>query len=181
MLMVALSVDVSAQAKRKPISKKQPVKQKTISPAALPKVTQVDEAALKTLLSRAGGNQKPLLVNFWATWCGPCVDEFPDLVKIDNDYKGKIDFITVTLDDLADINTTVPKFLGKMNAGMPTFLLKTDDEGSAISAVFKDWQGGLPFTIFYDGNGAMIYNRQGKIVVDKLRSEIDKTVATPAK
>src|SRR4051812_22516591 len=55
-------------------------------------VTQIDDARLKTLLR---ANNKPLLVNFWATWCDPCREEFPDLVKIDADYKGKIDFITV--------------------------------------------------------------------------------------
>lgn len=147
----------------------------------LPKVTQIDALVLQNLLKRDGDNQKPLLVNFWATWCGPCVEEFPDLVKINNDYNGKIDFITITLDDLDDINTGVPKFLKKMNATMPTYLLKTDDEGSAISAVYKDWQGGLPFTIFYDGKGAMIYNRQGKVVIETLRSEIDKIVPATQK
>jgi thiol-disulfide isomerase/thioredoxin len=140
----------------------------------LPKVTQVDTVALQNLLKREGENQKPLLVNFWATWCAPCIEEFPDLVEIDNEYKGKIDFITVTLDDVEELNTGVPKFLKRMNAGMPTFLLKTDDEGAAISAVYKDWQGGLPFTIFFDGKGTVVYNRQGKIVAETLRNEIDK-------
>jgi thiol-disulfide isomerase/thioredoxin len=152
-----------------------PVKQTT--PAVdenLPKVTQIDALALQNLIKREGEGQKPLLVNFWATWCAPCIEEFPDLVKINNDYKGKIDFITITLDDLEEINTGVPKFLKRMNAEMPTYLLKTNDEGEAISAVYKDWQGGLPFTIFYDGKGMMIYNRQGKIVIDTLRGELDK-------
>jgi hypothetical protein len=60
-------------------------------------------------------------------------------------------------------------------------LLKTDDEGSAISAVYKDWQGGLPFTILYNGKGMMIYNRQGKVVVNALRGELDKIIAPAAK
>lgn len=146
----------------------------------LPKVTQIDTVALQNLLKREGDTQKPLLVNFWATWCAPCIEEFPDLVKIDNDYKGKIDFITITLDDIEEINTGVPKFLKRMNAGMPTYLLKTDDEGAAISTVYQDWQGGLPFTIFFDGKGTVVYNRQGKIVVDTLRKELDKQTTAAA-
>src|SRR4051812_12171300 len=59
-------------------------------------VTQVDDESLPKILKPNG---KPLLVNFWATWCDPCREEFPELVKIDADYKGKIDFITVTLDE----------------------------------------------------------------------------------
>ena len=65
-----------------------------------------------------GGN-KPVLVDFWATWCGPCREEFPDLVKLDTEYKNKVDVITVSLDDVGDIKTFVPKFLSEMKAEMP--------------------------------------------------------------
>src|SRR5258706_7257651 len=92
--------------------------------AAAPKVVQIDIDGLKKLLKPNG---KPLLINFWATWCDPCRDEFPDLVKIDAAYRGKIDFITISLDDLADIDTFVPKFLTEMKTGMPAFLLYTPD------------------------------------------------------
>ena len=133
-------------------------------------VKQIDAPGLVKLL-KAGG--KPLLVNFWATWCDPCRDEFPDLVKIDNEYRGKIDFITVTLDEPAEINRAVPKFLAEMKAEMPTYLLKTPDETVAIAAVAKDWQGGLPFTILYDKSGAIAYFRQGKIRLDTVKVELD--------
>lgn len=170
---------LSAQTKvKKTAAKQNPAKKTASTPAAnLPKVTQVDEVALLNLLKRSGENSKPLLVNFWATWCGPCVEEFPDLVKINNDYQGKIDFITVTLDDLAEINTSVPQFLAKMKATMPTYLLKTSDENAAIESISKDWQGGLPFTILYDGKGATIYSKQAKFVPAQLRAEIDKVLA----
>lgn len=178
LLSAFLIVGISAQTKKKPVPKKTvPAKKVITEPTpdpSLPKVTQIDAIALKDLFKREGENQKPLLINFWATWCAPCIEEFPDLVEIDNDYKGKIDFITITLDDVEELNTGVPKFLKRMNAGMPTYLLKTADEGAAISMVYQDWQGGLPFTIFFDGKGAVVYNRQGKIVVSTLRSELDK-------
>src|SRR5207253_1033630 len=80
------------------------------APAALPIVTQIDIEGLKPLLKPNG---KPLLINFWATWCDPCREEFPDLVRIDAEFRGKIDVITVSLDDLADIKTYVPKFLAE--------------------------------------------------------------------
>ena len=139
----------------------------------LPKVTQINEVGLKTAIKTNG---KPLLVNFWATWCDPCREEFPDLVKIDADYKGKIDFITVSLDDLAEINRDVPKFLSGMKAQMPAYLLKVEDEGAVISSITKDWQGGLPFTILYNEKGDIAYFRQGKIKTDILRGEIEKLI-----
>lgn len=182
-LAVTPTLLVAQSAKRK-TSPKKPVAVKETTPAVdatLPKITQIDETGLQELLKREGENQKPLLVNFWATWCAPCIEEFPDLVKIDNDYKGKIDFITITLDDVEDIKSGVPNFLRRMKAEMPTYLLKTDDEGEAISMVYKDWQGGLPFTIFLDEKGAVVYNRQGKIVVEVLRKELDKITMTAEK
>lgn len=141
--------------------------------AAPSKITQIDIVALKRLVRPSG---KPLLVNFWATWCDPCREEFPELVKIDNEYKGKIDFVTVSLDDLTDINTAVPKFLGEMKADMPTYLLKTDDESAAISSIAKDWSGGLPFTILYNEKGEIAYFRQGKVIPATLTAEIAKLV-----
>lgn len=137
------------------------------------KVTQIDEIGLKTAIKTNG---KPLLINFWATWCDPCREEFPDLVKLDADYKGKIDFITISLDDLAEINRDVPKFLSDMNAKMPAYLLKVADESAVIGSITKDWQGGLPFTILYNEEGEIAYFRQGKVKIDILSSEIDKLI-----
>jgi thiol-disulfide isomerase/thioredoxin len=146
----------------------------------LPKVTAVDTIALTNLLKREGENAKPLLINFWATWCDPCREEFPDLIKIDADYRGKIDFITISLDDLEDINGTVPKFLADMKAEMPAYLLNTDNEEAAIGSVSKDWQGGLPFTLLLNEKGEIVYSRQGKVIIETLRTEIEKlTISQP--
>src|SRR5262244_3857959 len=71
----------------------------TTAPA--PVVSEIDTEALKALLKRESPH--PLLVNFWATWCDPCRDEFPDLVKIDAQYRSLgLDFVTVSLEDLKD-------------------------------------------------------------------------------
>jgi thiol-disulfide isomerase/thioredoxin len=140
-----------------------------------PRVTLIDDARIKQLLKPSGG--KPLLVNFWATWCIPCREEFPDLVKIDDEYRGKIDFITVSLDFIEELNTGVPKFLSEMKAEMPTYLLTSADENTVISSVAKDWSGGLPFTILYNEKGEITYLHQGKVKHETLRSEIEKTLS----
>jgi thiol-disulfide isomerase/thioredoxin len=146
------------------------------APAVSPKVVPINIDGLKKLLKPNG---KPLLVNFWATWCDPCRDEFPDLVKLDTAYRGKIDFVTVSLDDLADIDTYVPKFLVEMKAEMPAFLLHTPDESAAITMVSKDWNGNLPLTILFSPNGDTAYLRKGKIRYDAAIAEINKLLATP--
>lgn len=175
-LLSAFESDFAQAKKRKPVAKKPAVARKAEA-KNLPKVTQIDLIALKSLLKREGENTKPLLINFWATWCDPCREEFPDLVKIDSDYKGKIDFITISLDELSEIDRDVPKFLARMKAMMPAYLLKTPDEGEAISIVAKDWQGALPFTILFDAKGETAFTKQGKIKPDILRAEIEKVAA----
>jgi thiol-disulfide isomerase/thioredoxin len=136
-----------------------------------PRVTQIDTPTRERLLKQNG---KPLLINFWATWCDPCREEFPDLVKIDSAYKGKIDFITVSLDDLADINGDVPMFLRQMKAEMPAYLLRTDDESAAIKLVSKDWAGNLPLTVLIDSSGKIAYQRNGKIRFEVLKENVDR-------
>ncbi len=163
----------------KVLSQKSAKKQNAVSKTKLLlKVTEVNAVALKNLLNRTGENPKPLLINFWATWCDPCREEFPDLVKIDADYRGKIDFITISLDDVEDIKTTVPKFLAEMKAEMPAYLLNTDNEEAAIGSVSKDWQGGLPFTVLLNEKGEIVYSRQGKVQTEVLRTEIEKLAKT---
>jgi thiol-disulfide isomerase/thioredoxin len=150
-----------------------------------PAVVQVDDAKLRELLKPKNG--RPLLINFWATWCDPCREEFPDLVKIDAEYKGKIDFITVTLDEPNDIKVAVPKFLSDMKATMPAYLLVSSDESAIITTIAKDWTGGLPFTVLYNEKGEMAYFRQGKVRVDLLKNELNRlasaaqTAVGPAK
>lgn len=137
------------------------------------KVTKVDDVTIKEILKPNG---KPLLVNFWATWCVPCREEFPELVKIDEEYKGKIDFITISLDDPAEINRDVPKFLNEMKATMPAYLLRTNDESAVIGAISKDWSGGLPFTVLYDEKGGIVYTRQGKIKTPDVREILNNLI-----
>lgn len=139
------------------------------------KITQITDAKVKEILKPNG---KPLLVNFWATWCDPCREEFPDLVKIENDYRGKLDVITISLDDITEINTTVTKFLSEMKAETVNYLLVSEDESALISSITKDWSGGMPFTILYNEKGEIEYFRQGKFKVPELREKIDKSLTS---
>lgn len=137
----------------------------------------INAEELQGLLKRDG--TRPLLVNYWATWCDPCRDEFPDLVKIDEQYRPKgLDFIAITLDDLKDINTEVPKFLRKMRAKMPVYLLNVADPEPAINAVDREWGGALPATFLYNTRGEIVYKTFGRVKTDELRAAIEKLVSS---
>lgn len=154
--------------------------QKRKGPAAKPRqpatvVAPIDTEALKDLLTQA--RQGPLLVNFWATFCDPCRDEFPDLVKIDREYRPRsLEFVTVSLDDMDDINTSVPKFLDSMKATMPAYLLNASDPEPAINLVDRNWRGDLPATYLYNEKGEVVYKHIGRVNTAELREAIEKVV-----
>src|ERR687884_723345 len=112
-----LSVIIIASAIAAPqVSKKSggAAKTATAAPAtAVAEVRVLDLNGLRKLLQRdAATETRPLLINFWATWCDPCREEFPDLVKIDTEFRSKgLDFIAISLDDPPDVKTKVPAFL----------------------------------------------------------------------
>jgi len=138
-------------------------------------VAPLNTDELKTLLAKE--RTKPLLVNFWATWCDPCRDEFPDLVKIDSEYRPKsLDFVTVSLDEATEIKTEVPKFLAKMKATMPAYLLTASDPEPAINAVDPQWQGDLPATFLYNEKGEVVFKHFGRVDATQLRAAIEKVV-----
>src|SRR4030095_1416615 len=167
-LVFVLFLSINSEA-QKSIATKSVAK----APTTLSDVKVIDELALKSILVP---KDKPLLVNFWATWCEPCREEFPDLVKLDNEFKGNIDFITISLDDPADSSGPVKRFLADMKAQMPAYVLKTGDESAVITSVSKEWFGGMPFTILYHPKGNAVYERQGKLQLDIVRPQIEKLV-----
>jgi thiol-disulfide isomerase/thioredoxin len=144
-------------------------------------VKEINTESMTSLLKREPATPRPLLVNFWATWCDPCREEFPDLVKIDKAYRPKgLDFIAISLDDLADIKTEVPKFLRQMNATMPAYLLNVPDPEKAINAIDPRWSGALPATFLFDAQGQVVFKHFGRVQPEELRSAIDKLIGTQA-
>jgi len=139
-------------------------------------VSPIDTDALKGLLTQQ--RERPLLVNFWATFCDPCRDEFPDLVKIDKDYGPRsLEFVTVSLDDFSEIKTSVPLFLDSMKAKMPAYLLNVSDPEPAINLVDARWQGDLPATFLYNEKGEVVYKHIGRVNTAELRAAIEKVVS----
>ena len=171
--------DAGAQTKKGAESAKPAVAAK---PVIL--VREVDLAALKALLQRDPAKARPLIVNFWATWCEPCREEFPDLVKINEEYgartdgaAGRVDFITVSLDDPEDIKKGVPEYLQKMNARMPAYLLNVPDPEQVINLVDPTWSGAMPATFLFDAQGHIVFKHMGRIKPDELREAIKKVTS----
>jgi thiol-disulfide isomerase/thioredoxin len=148
--------------------------------AEKPTVKEIKEPELKLLLQEGAEKKRPLLINFWATWCTPCREEFPDLVKIREKYSDDaLQFITISLDDPSEIGTSVPGFLADMRAGrMPAYLLNATDADTAVLIVDKNWQGQLPATFLFDQTGKLSFSHMGRVKTAELTAAIERTLQT---
>jgi len=176
---LACAAACGAAAQKQSASKTAAAKPASDDAAPRPKITEIKEAELKSLLGAGDAHARPLLVNFWATWCAPCREEFPDLVKIRSQYGAdRLDFALVSLDDVSDIDKAVPEFLGEVHAAaLPTYLLHAEDEGAAINSVDSTWSGELPATFLYDRAGRLVFKHTGRIKPDELRAAIDQALS----
>ncbi len=131
--------------------------------AALPvTLNDIDAQGIKDLIKNSTSG-KLRLITFWATWCGPCIVEFPDLVIIDRMYRHRsFEFITISADKRAKKEDAL-KFLQKQQASNKNYIFNKDDVYEMIEAVGQDWQGALPFSMLIEPGGKIIYKKQDTI------------------
>jgi len=130
----------------------------------------IDEAGIKDLLKN--NSDKLRLINVWATWCGPCVSEFPDFITINRMYRGRdFEFISISADDPAKKEKVI-KFLKDKQASSKNYLFNADDKYKMIEALDPKWQGALPYTVLVEPGGKIVYGKQGPIDVKEMKKAI---------
>lgn len=115
------------------------------------------------------------VVNFWATWCRPCIEEIPDFLKVNEDNKDnpKFKMIFISLDHKNLLNSKVKKFVEKNKMNTDVYLL--NDERPVIELIpdiDSKWQGAIPSTAFYK-NGEKLLFHQGSMTLYELEDLTD--------
>ena len=143
-------------------------------------VTKIDGKDLRNLLPNKT-KKKPVLINFWATWCGPCRVEFPELVEIEKDFRAEgLDVKLVSIDNFALIDSLVPEFLEQYEAAnISAYLLDIPSDFQRLRAIRRiapPVRSGIPLTLLYNANGKLVYRKSGVIDAKILRKQIEKTL-----
>jgi thiol-disulfide isomerase/thioredoxin len=144
------------------------------APYKVPDVHTITAKQVRALVDENKG--KIVVINFWATWCPPCVREFPALVKAYEQYHDKgVNMYAVSMnapEEKADID----EFLQAHKPAFPVYL-KDPQDATFNESVLKDWAGEMPMTLVFDATGKRVLAHTAEITSEKLSSTLDPLLA----
>jgi thiol-disulfide isomerase/thioredoxin len=140
LILFFLTVFISCKKEKSPIV--------TLDKFPITTVKTVNYKQLKPLLEKK--NDKIYIINFWATWCAPCVKELPYFEKIASEYADKnVEVLLVSLDFPKQVSTKLIPFINNKKIKSEVVLLDDIDEDVWIKAIDKNWSGAIPATLIY--------------------------------
>ena len=136
-------------------------------------VAPIDQAGLKKLIKERNG--RLLFLNIWATWCAPCVAEFPDLIKLSQSYDTtSLEVVAISADYPDEVDSKILPFLKKFNVPFRVYVAQFEHQEDFINAINRSWSGALPASLIYDANGKQRFFHVGQQSFDEFKQEVDK-------
>ena len=153
---------------------KSEVKTKVKDLTLLPPLEIYDFSGIEPYLNLEGS--KTYIINFWATWCAPCVKELPHFESIQQAYKKDVEVILVSLDFPAQYETKLKPFIETHQLKTKVIVLDDPDMNSWIPKVDLNWSGAIPVTLIYNSSKRSFYSRT--FTYNELDSELKNFLTT---
>lgn len=130
-----------------------------------------DVEKIKSVVKNTGGD-KLRLINVWATWCGPCIIEYPEFIVLQRMYGARdFEFVSISADKPEEHDKAL-RFLQKQQSGVSNYLFSQDDKYALIEAVDPEWNGALPYSLLVDPEGNKVWSHQGQVDFLELKRAI---------
>lgn len=143
--------------------------------SAAQKVEIIRKSQLDALMSPSNVNDTSYVINFWATWCKPCVKELPYFEKLNRKYEDKkVRVILISLDFKRNLDSHLISFIRKNNIQSEVVLLDEPDYNSWINDVSSEWSGAIPATAFIKGSSGIKNFHEKEFTYDELVTELKK-------
>ncbi len=143
---------------------------------ARPAVVPADLPSILAAVRKPGA--RAVLVNVWATWCDPCREEMPDLVRFYRRHKSQgLRLVLISADDVDD-KAEVRRFLASQGVDFPSFLRKAGDDMEFINGIEPAWSGALPASFLYDARGDLRHFWSGKVTYAGLTEKLAQLLET---
>jgi thiol-disulfide isomerase/thioredoxin len=140
-------------------------------PSPAPGYTLMDLEAIEHAVR---GRGHPLLVHFWASWCGPCLQELPLLDKFARDMKTRgIEVLSLSLDDADRAGGQVVEVLAARAPNLTRNIVRVQDTSSLINTIDPRWEGSIPAMFAYDTKGQL----RDSLIGETTRRDLDVLVA----
>ncbi len=133
----------------------------------------VEKISKKEIADLVRNNSEKLrLINVWATWCGPCVIEYPELVNLQRIYGNRnFEFISLSADKPENADQVL-EFLQAKHSPIKNYLFNSDDKYALIEAINPGWNGALPYSMLVEPGGKVVYAVQGSVNLLELKKKI---------
>ena len=130
----------------------------------------IDSAGVQRLIHERNG--KILLLNIWATWCLPCIEEFPDLIKLAREDTA-LEVVGISIDYPDEIDSKVVPFLAKLKVPFRVCVAKYAKQENFISTLDTNWNGAIPATYIYDLKGKQIFSAIGEQTYEQFKKIVN--------
>ncbi len=114
---------------------------------------------------------KAVVVNFWASWCPPCVEEFPAIVRFYNDYRTEgLEVLAVSMNSEDEIED-IQEFLANYDTPFPVYRAVAQDE-TFLEGISENWFGEMPTTLIFDTEGNAVGMHKRQVTYEDLAAEV---------
>jgi thiol-disulfide isomerase/thioredoxin len=142
----------------------------TAKAAPTPEIRRVTAKQIRELVDERKG--KVVVVNFWATWCPPCVREFPAIARVYQQYRDKgLDLFAVALNSPEDV-ADIQQFLAEQKPPFSIYLANPEDK-AFNETVLENWYGEMPLTLVFNTAGQRVLAHRSEITYEELSKKVE--------